>query len=395
MRRFDSKGYVRAHLRSFVHWAFADRNVVVHSKGRVRSFSFGRSVQAGLAIAGLMAGAWVAFLSISYFELKQTIKNKDVEIARSLFAYDELVDEMGRVRERFDKIAQSLEKNHAGLVELLRQNGSLRDNLKSVRGRLEISESERARAIDRRLALAQKFHSLEQEMSAMENRNWLLSTDMSSLKGMFDGEVAERKQIVADRERLQGKVGALETRLSHVKILQAELLGRITNSTKSSIEWLEKIIADVGLDARKFLAKPGARATGQGGPFIPLALPGENQAEFKSSLVALGQHLDRWGSMQALIRRLPLSPPLDYFSVASRFGKRRDPFNKRWAMHRGVDLGGWPRSPVYSPAPGVVKAAGRNGRFGRYIEIDHGKGITTRYGPFVPHPGTTRAEGRV
>jgi len=38
------------------------------------------------------------------------------------------------------------------------------------------------------------------------------------------------------------------------------------------------------------------------------------------------------------------------------------------------------RSPIYAPAPGIVKQAGNKGRYGRFIEIDHGSGIFTRYG---------------
>ena len=37
-------------------------------------------------------------------------------------------------------------------------------------------------------------------------------------------------------------------------------------------------------------------------------------------------------------------------------------------------------SSAVSPAIGTVTYAGNKGRFGRYIEIDHGAGIRTRYG---------------
>ena len=37
-------------------------------------------------------------------------------------------------------------------------------------------------------------------------------------------------------------------------------------------------------------------------------------------------------------------------------------------------------TPVHVTAPGVVVFAGRRGKYGRMIEIDHGYGIHTRYG---------------
>ena len=79
-------------------------------------------------------------------------------------------------------------------------------------------------------------------------------------------------------------------------------------------------------------------------------------------------------------RPRPLSPPLDQYSVSSHFGKRRDPINRRWAMHYGIDLGGVLRTSVYATAPGVVRYAGRKGKYGRLVEINHGKGFRTRYG---------------
>jgi murein DD-endopeptidase MepM/ murein hydrolase activator NlpD len=75
-----------------------------------------------------------------------------------------------------------------------------------------------------------------------------------------------------------------------------------------------------------------------------------------------------------------LSPPLNSFYITSSFGKRKDPINRRWAAHYGLDLGGPFKSRVYSPASGVVTYAGWKGKYGKLIEIDHGAGLKTRYG---------------
>ena len=77
---------------------------------------------------------------------------------------------------------------------------------------------------------------------------------------------------------------------------------------------------------------------------------------------------------------MPFSSPLNYFTISSHFGKRRDPINKRWAVHTGLDFGGIKNSRVYATAPGRVSFAGRNGKYGKLVEIDHGFELKTKYG---------------
>jgi len=58
---------------------------------------------------------------------------------------------------------------------------------------------------------------------------------------------------------------------------------------------------------------------------------------------------------------------------------RKDPFNNRPAFHGGVDFGAYRLAPIVATADGVVKFVGRNGGYGRTVEIDHGHGFVTRY----------------
>ena len=58
-------------------------------------------------------------------------------------------------------------------------------------------------------------------------------------------------------------------------------------------------------------------------------------------------HIRRWEALKSVLKSLPLISPVDHYHLASRFGKRRDPFTKRRSMHYGLDLAGWNRSPVF------------------------------------------------
>jgi murein DD-endopeptidase MepM/ murein hydrolase activator NlpD len=66
--------------------------------------------------------------------------------------------------------------------------------------------------------------------------------------------------------------------------------------------------------------------------------------------------------------------------VTSGFGIRMDPFLGRPAMHTGLDLRAAAGDPVHATAAGRVVTAGWSGGYGNMVEIDHGHGLSTRYG---------------
>jgi murein DD-endopeptidase MepM/ murein hydrolase activator NlpD len=66
--------------------------------------------------------------------------------------------------------------------------------------------------------------------------------------------------------------------------------------------------------------------------------------------------------------------------VTASFGERIDPFNGEGAFHSGVDISAIVGSAVIAPADGSVTFADFLGGYGRAIMVDHGHGISTRYG---------------
>ncbi len=77
---------------------------------------------------------------------------------------------------------------------------------------------------------------------------------------------------------------------------------------------------------------------------------------------------------------IPSILPISSYTFTSAFGVRSDPFRGSAAMHAGVDLSASAGTPIYATADGVVDRAEWFGGYGNMVEIDHGKGIATRYG---------------
>lgn len=77
--------------------------------------------------------------------------------------------------------------------------------------------------------------------------------------------------------------------------------------------------------------------------------------------------------------------------ITGPFGERSDPFNGEGAFHAGIDISSTYGQQVLAPADGDVTFADFFNGYGRMIAIDHGHGVTTRYGHLS---GFTVVEGQ-
>ncbi|AWB58932.1 MULTISPECIES: M23 family metallopeptidase [unclassified Colwellia] len=66
--------------------------------------------------------------------------------------------------------------------------------------------------------------------------------------------------------------------------------------------------------------------------------------------------------------------------LSSYYGIRKDPFNGKAAMHKGVDFAGKEDADIIATASGVVSWASDRYGYGQLIEINHGDSLKTRYG---------------
>jgi murein DD-endopeptidase MepM/ murein hydrolase activator NlpD len=66
--------------------------------------------------------------------------------------------------------------------------------------------------------------------------------------------------------------------------------------------------------------------------------------------------------------------------VSAGFGERMDPLSGEGAFHGGLDISVPYGTNVQSAADGIVFLAGPDSAYGNSVLIDHGYGITTRYG---------------
>ncbi len=66
-------------------------------------------------------------------------------------------------------------------------------------------------------------------------------------------------------------------------------------------------------------------------------------------------------------------------TISSPYGRRSAPFSEHSEFHRGVDIRAPYGSPVKATGNGVVRTVSYQVDYGKYVEIDHGNGIVTKY----------------
>ncbi|MEO9600025.1 M23 family metallopeptidase [Parasphingorhabdus sp.] len=86
------------------------------------------------------------------------------------------------------------------------------------------------------------------------------------------------------------------------------------------------------------------------------------------------------GKAKTVKHTIPSGKPVKNFTLTSSYGFRSDPFKGRRARHKGIDMAGPIGTPIYATADGIVGRAQWVRGYGKYIEINHGNEIQTRFG---------------
>ncbi|MFT5485757.1 MAG: murein DD-endopeptidase MepM/ murein hydrolase activator NlpD [Paracoccaceae bacterium] len=384
----DNSELAQLHRRISRHTrpsALTDRHLILRSRGRTAYIRIPRFLQAAGVLAAGAFVAWVVHTSYAYVSYDKIVSAKDAAISARDQTSLTLRGELDESRRSFAAATDSLEKNHKGLVALIGQNQTLKSNLGAVRKDLKQVEEARKKAEDAKHEIERRLAVLETHLENTKRSNKALSQDLKTTGSELTVALAEKNQVRQKGDTLNNRVGELQKRLVDAKETQTALIDRVADTSHAEAKRLTKILVTAGLNVKKMLRAQGVAPLPQGGPFEAAPKSAANKADkveetIEASLTGANSMIDHLEGLQRIVRGLPLAPPLDYYYVSSRYGVRKDPINNTKAMHRGVDFGAKHRATVYSSAPGKVIYAGWKGRFGRFVEIDHGNGVITRYG---------------
>lgn len=214
--------------------------------------------------------------------------------------------------------------------------------------------------------------------SSIEKRHAALALLLTDMKGAPGAAEALTPAI---NRALAGQDVNPVRRVEMVRIGQEQLLDAADGYAKGRADRLRLAFRMAGLSPTAFVDG----SSGLGGPLIeskdPRALAAvlDVDDDFAVRIQRAARDLSEAKALAEAANDLPLARPTTNAQQTSGFGVRFDPFTRRPAYHSGQDFAGGYATPIYATGPGVVAFTGQRSGYGNVVEIDHGRGLKTRY----------------
>lgn len=320
-------GYFKFGLLAFLKFFNSERKILFVTKSGIRTFNLGPVVQ----ICSCIFVVYVGLLFVKSFYFADYMRQKDNELSK-LHSINKYFDqEVKGVNVKLQKINQYLSK---------------------------ITSDSSGSADDHNFNPPKKFK--KEDLSGLE-------------KQTFEDIRKAQKQIVLIQDIANKRIEKIESAISI-----AGLTKKISDNVADDEELIESY--------KKILEN---KTEGQGGPLlddvygdseIDNFILSEGSLEDQLDNIKFSGEFDYLMTLEKLVEVLPFAKPMKNYYISSGYGTRVDPITNKKAMHRGLDFVGSLNEEVHSPSQGKVILAGKFNDYGNAIVIDHGYGITTRYG---------------
>jgi murein DD-endopeptidase MepM/ murein hydrolase activator NlpD len=317
----------------------------------------GRQIRLGpvafwIAVGTVIVMAGWSITTATYFAFRDDVlKELMARQAEQQYAYE---DRIAELRARIDRTTSrqllDQEQFEQKLDDLLRRQSTLESRASALSG---ISDTTGALRPSGRNAQ----ESLTSAPPGRERRSALEHDSMAGRGNASDVGL---------------RLAHLSASLDRVEQRQQLALAHMQERYEGKARKLRGVLADLGLRLEDRSAS--------GGPFVPIRLPGDANG-FERALIRIKLARAEADELSRSLVSIPIRKPIaGEIDISSTFGARSDPFLRVPAMHTGIDFRGEIGEPVYATAAGTVATAGWSGGYGRMVEIDHGNGLSTRYG---------------
>jgi murein DD-endopeptidase MepM/ murein hydrolase activator NlpD len=355
-----------------------DGYTLVHAGKQVR---FGPVVFWIVVGTVVLLGMWSA-ATATYFAFRDDVLTRLIaRQAEMQYAYEDRIAELrGKIDRTTSRQLLDQEQFDQKLEQIMRRQTTLESRATALGAIPDLSVTGSIKSPSRSAVASETASPAAPKPSPISNTVIFVAPPDREARLESRAPIAANTQPnqFAKMQGLDNVLVRLQTSLDKVESRQMAALNAIEDSMESRARRMRGVFSDLGLDMAQLEA--ATPRGGMGGPFVPLKLA-SGAGPFERQLYRINTtraQLDRLNRTLALVPyRKPVVGEVEF---TSGFGVRSDPFLGRPAMHTGLDFRAATGDPVRATANGKVVSSGWAGGYGRMVEIDHGNGLSTRYG---------------
>ncbi|MBP7710791.1 MAG: M23 family metallopeptidase [Rickettsiales bacterium] len=311
-------------------FVFAKRTILFVTNKKIRTLTLGPILQACLIIALVLVGN----LFVQTLRYDQLVDAKSNEIDKLQTTNEYFDEEIQEMNEKLAKINQYLNALSGGSHEVKAQEHQFK----------------------------QPKNFKEEDLSGEDEHTFKQIKDASQKLANIEAIAQHRIKKIEDAIALTGlNLGKLPQKILREKSAEA--------------------LREISLNDKKRLAQGGPTSDKNS---LEEIMSGKSQKEEelekRLEKAKFTSEIDYLITLEKVATALPLSRPMKNYYISSGFGTRTDPITGRGAAHQGLDFVGVTKEKIISPSSGKVILAGKFSDYGNAVVIDHGFGITTRYG---------------
>jgi murein DD-endopeptidase MepM/ murein hydrolase activator NlpD len=294
-------------------WAkrsFAERQVVIRSRGRIRYLTLSRRWQiVGLGVL-LVGASVVARMTASYVVADRKMAHKQAEVELAEFSASDLRDLVMHLQDRLATANSELEQTRGRLASAAMQNTTLRSELYAADARLHSLDETHAALLaqrveaqgqlkgaeealnaksgqiarinhsldatktdlkmteEQRAGLTRRVRELEGEVQTAANRSVQFKTNWDQAQQKLQQLEAEREKVIAERDGLLARVSMLQGRARAETRLHAErapdMAAPAATVAADAASGEQTVVASAGVGAGAVGQEAGAARPGWG-----------------------------------------------------------------------------------------------------------------------------------
>lgn len=328
---------------------FADKEIIFRSQNRAKVLTISSKAQIIFVGLLLFIGIWSFYSYHIYNKSGTIISVKDRELETTRDAY---VDLMGDF--------MALQKNIAGMLSNIGSKGPRQDIEKYKRQATAVEDKIKQIAAEQEWASAEK---LEEKMTLNE-------------------AILQRDIAASERDALKKQMNAMEDVIDELREAEMEVLEKVSKIAAKEVSTLKGAFNSINVPLKRnglYFNPLANRKNGKGGLFVPEPRPQIKDKRINAKIERIFNDVEDLGYYKEIARYVPFGKPVWSYWLTSPYGGRADPFNKKKARHKGVDLSSRTGNKIKTMAKGKITRAEFVNGYGNMVVVDHGNGFVTKY----------------